>query len=191
MMNVMNDVNETKPQETDALKRVVELAKQLVEVTERVEGLEESLQKAKTLQRQIETEHLPELMRELELTSMSLADGMRLELKDEFDCGITVANHKAALRWLDDNKFGSIIKTKVQVAFSRDDRAAALALSASATKFIKARRVDTSCEMLETVHPQTLKSFLKEEMSKGTNIPHNLFSIHPYSKAKLTQKQSR
>lgn len=176
------------PQSSDALERIVDLANQLIQATKNVAELTETLEKAKALQRQIETEHLPELMRELSLTSVSLQTGMIVELKDEFDCGITKANHKAALKWLDDNKFGSIIKTKVQVEFARDDRKNALDLSTGVRKFIKTHQIDTDCELLETIHPQTLKSFLKEEMGKGTNVPRDLFSIHPYSKAKLTAK---
>lgn len=184
----MNHTNDGAQQTPDALARIVEMAKQLTQATANVARLNEELEAAKKLQRQIETEHLPELMKELGVTSVSLADGLLVELKEEFDCGITKANHAAALKWLDDNNFGSIIKTKVQVEFARDDRQNAVALSKDVQRFIVARRIDTGCEMIETIHPQTLKSFLKEQMKAGMPVPYNLFSIHPYNKAKLSAR---
>ena len=169
----------------DKLTRIVELANTLVAAIETVGKLTDQLDEAKKVQRTIETEHLPELMRELELTSVVLENGMKVTLSDEIDCGITVANQKAALRWLDDNSFGGLIKTKLQAAFNRDDREVALDISDQVGGLIRGSGIEASCEVVESVHPATLKSFIKEELSKGTPIPFDLFSIHPYSKAKI------
>lgn len=177
----------TTPKKTDKLSRIVELANSLIAAKKTVDELEDRLDAAKKVQRGIETEHLPELMRELELTSVVLDNGMKVTLSDEIDCGITAANHAAAMRWLDENSFGGIIKTKLQAAFNRDDRLEAMNISALVRDAIKDRGIEASCEVGEAVHPSTLKSFLKEELAKGTPVPFDLFSIHPYSKAKIKQ----
>ena len=38
------------------------------------------------------------------------------------------------------------------------------------------------------VHAQTLKAFLKEQLSKGANIPLELFGARPVWTAKITNK---
>jgi hypothetical protein len=41
-------------------------------------------------------------------------------------------------------------------------------------------------EMVERVHPSTLKSFVKEQMEAGRAIPFDLFAIHPFNRVKIT-----
>jgi len=41
--------------------------------------------------------------------------------------------------------------------------------------------------VMENVHAATLKKFIKEELEKGSTVPFDLFSVHPYSKVKIRQ----
>jgi hypothetical protein len=43
--------------------------------------------------------------------------------------------------------------------------------------------------MAETVHPSTLKAFVKEQLAVGTAVPFDLFGIYPYSRAIIKEKK--
>lgn len=160
------------------LKRVIDLANLMVTQRKYVEEIEERCSAARAELRRIETEDLPELMRELGMKSVELDDGSIIEVADEVDCTITEANRMNAHNWLLANGFGGLIKTEVVVAFGKGEHEAAMKC---------AEEVGGVAQ--ERVHPSTLKSFIKEQMSKGAAVPFDLFSIHPYSKAKLKTKR--
>ena len=161
------------------LKRVVTLAELMVKQQALVEQLKKDLQQGQEALRRIEQEDLPELMRELGLNSFVLADGNKVEVVDEVDCSITEDRRASAHAWLSEHGFGGLIKTEVVVAFGRGEHDAAeeLAETVAATGH--------NPEVIERVHPATLKSFIKEQMAAGHTVPFDTFGIRPYSKAKL------
>ena len=167
------------------LSRIMDLAEQLLATQAEVARLTNELEEAQARQTRLEQEDLPELMREVELTSFRMKDGQEIELVDEISCAITKENSSAAMRWLDENNFGGLIKTLVKVAFNREDRDAAAKLASDVEAKAKEQGVSVLPEIVETVHAATLKAFVKEELSKGHAIPFDLFSIHPYSKVKI------
>lgn len=161
-----------------SIERAVQLAELLLNLRKEVERLEIELDKAKKDMRRVEQEDLPDLMQELGLETFKLSTGEMIEVKNEIDCGISEERRGNAHQWLTENGFGGLIKTEVVVRFGRDERDAA---TACAEKI--------GGEMIERVHPATLKSFVKEQMSKGQAIPFDLFAIHPYHKVKITSKK--
>lgn len=170
---------------SDTLDRVIKLAEQLVEAQANVWRLDEELEIATRLRNQLETEDLPELMREIGMTSVSLANGKTVEVTEEITCGISEQNRAAALKWLDDHNYGGLIKTLLNVSFNRQDRTHAVALLQQLAIAAADAGVEVDSEVKETVHAATLKSFVKEELAKGTPLPFDLFSIHPYNKARI------
>ncbi len=171
--------------EKGELERIMELAELLLATQAEVADLTARLEAAEKAQTRLEQEDLPELMREVELTSFRMKDGRQIELVDEVSCGITKENNSAAMKWLDENKFGGLIKTLVKVAFNREDREAALKLAGNIEATAKKKGMSLVPEVAESVHTSTLKAFVKEELAKGTALPFDLFSIHPYSKVKI------
>lgn len=161
----------------DDLKRVVQLAELLVQQQTTVKAMKKDLQEAEASLRRTETEDLPELMLELGLSSLSLADGSVVSVTDDLSCGISAERSFDAHRWLSENGFGGLIKTNVVVEFGRDEREEAEVLAAQIQ--------DHNPLVSEKVHPSTLKAFLKEQLAKGTAVPFELFGIHPYSKATI------
>lgn len=160
------------------IQRAVALAKLMVSAQDRVADLEEQLSVAKRDLARIETEDLPELMREIELTSFQLEDGSTVSVEEMVTCSITEARRAEAHAWLLEHGFGGLIKTEVSVAFGRGEHAAAEACAASIGGTLK-----------EAVHPSTLKSFVKEQMTAGRPVPFDLFSVHPFNRAKLTRRK--
>lgn len=161
------------------LQRVIHLANLLVAQRTSVDKLTKELAEEKEVLLRIETEDLPELMREIGMKSVTLDDGSSVEVVDEVSCAITEERRAKAHAWLVENGFGGLIKTEVVVAFGSGEHDEAEALAE------ELRGEDLEPSLLERVHPATLKSFVKEQMEKGVTIPFDLFAIHPYSKAKL------
>ena len=157
------------------LHRAVQLAELLLKLRENVARLEGELETAKKDMRRVEQEDLPELMQELGLETFKLKSGETIEVKPEIDCGITEERRAKAHDWLTANGFGGLIKTEVVAKFGRDEREAAVACAEQ-----------IGGEMVERVHPSTLKSFIKEQMAAGNAVPFELFGVHPYNKVKIT-----
>lgn len=161
------------------LKRVIFLANLLVKQRAEVERITKELAEEKRELAKIETEDLPELMREIGMQSVTLDDGSIVEVVDEVDCGISEERRGIAHAWLIENGFGGLIKTEVSVAFGSGEFENAMALAE------ELRGEDFDPNLVERVHPATLKAFIKEQLAKGVAVPFDTFGIHPYSKAKL------
>jgi len=168
------------------LERLVELASLMVEQKERVDTYTKLLADAKDAFRRTETEDLPELMREVGLGAVLLLDGTSVAVTDEVDCGITEARKPDAHRWLIDNGFGGLIKTGVSLDFERGNQEAATEFCEQVVELI-----GRTPEIVERVHPATLKSFVKEQLEKGIAVPFDLFGVRPYSKAKITPPKTK
>lgn len=179
------------PTQSDALVRITALAKLLQEAAAKVDEATETLTLAKARHAQLERETLPDLMRELGLSEITLLDGSKVSVGEDVDCNISEERRARAHAWLSEHGFGGLIKTEVGISFGRDERDEALA-------FIEqARELTTSpVQLKEAVHPQTLKAFIKERRAAASDEPENnppedLFGIRSYSKAKLTTKKGR
>lgn len=165
---------------SDALHRVSALVRLMVEQAAVVERAEEALARARAEFSRTEQEDLPELMREFGLSELKLEDGTSVSISEEVSAAITEANRAAAHAWLRAHEFGGLIKTIVSVEFGRgeDDEAA------EAAERI-ASELHRPVDHVEKVHPSTLKSFVREQLAEGHTVPFDLFSVHPFARAKI------
>lgn len=165
------------------LQRVVALSELMRAQAAEVERLETELKAAKSAYLRTEREDLPTLMEELGLTELKLHDGTVVVIKPDVDCGISEERRQPAMRWLEDNGFGALIKTKVELAFGRDQRDVALRTAHSLEE-----QGFENVIMKEEVHHATLKSFIKEQLENARPLPLDLFGVRPYNKATLNKK---
>jgi hypothetical protein len=160
------------------LQRVATMARQLTEVQDAISELTERLSEAKREERRISEEDLPQLMAEVGLSELTLASGEKVEITEQVQAAITEANLPAAVNWLVEHGFGGIVKTRIMVDYDYTERGEALAAFQEQAQYHQT-------ELKETVHPATLKSFVREQLEAGNNVPMDLFSVHPFSKAKI------
>lgn len=165
------------------LQRVVALAELLREQTARVKMLKDELEQEQAALRRTETEDLPELMRELGLSSLALSDGTTVKVVEEVSCSIAERNRNDAHAWLIEHGFGGLIKTAVTVEFGRGERENAELFAHSIE--------DHHPTVVEQVHASTLKAFVKEQLGQGVALPFDLFGIFPYSKAIIEKKGAK
>jgi len=166
------------------LSRVVALAELMRRQKQELEELTAKAEAAKKALAKTEREDLPDLMAEVGLSELKLEDGTTISIKEEVDAKITEANRAAAMRWLSDKGFGGIIKTEVSVLFGSGSHDDAERLVGDLAK----SGYETA-QMAETVHPSTLKAFVKEQLAVGTAVPFDLFGIYPYSRAIIKEKK--
>jgi len=167
------------------LTRLVGLAELLVKQKSKVADLEDQLKAAKADAFRTEREDLPELMSEVGMSEFVLEDGSKVSVKEEVDASITEAKRDAAVAWLVDNGFGGLIKTTVTASFAKGDREAAVELAE------RMSQDGIIAELKEVVHPATLKSFVKEQLTNGEEIPFDTFSIRPYNIANISPAKGK
>jgi hypothetical protein len=168
----------------DLLVRISAAAALMREQEATVSAAELALAETKEALRVTQTELLPELMREAGMTELTLANGDKLQITAEVQCGITDERRVAAFAWLAERGFGGLIKTAILIPFARTERDDALRFAHEL-----AEKTGREVELSETIHPQTLKSFIKEQLAlggDGEKPPADVFGIFPYDRAKLT-----
>lgn len=161
----------------EELSQLSGLVARLLARQEEVELQEKLLESAKDALRQVQEVAIPEMMSEIGMREFELKNGMKLTIKEDIYASIRKDFINDAVKWLDDNGLGDIVKDKVEVQFARgeSEKAKELMSFCSKNRF-------TAAETL-SVHPQTLKATIKEQMARGEEFPEEFFSIAPVRKA--------
>jgi hypothetical protein len=169
-------VNDQEPATLERLSsmavRAGELESEITAASVALAMLEEELN---TIRRR----HIPEIMEGLGMDSFKMSDGREVTVDNKINASISADNKPAAFAWLRDNKFDGIIKTSVDVAFGKGEaenaeKAAALL-----------REAGFEPSVSENVHAMTLKSFVKERLEEGDEIPTDVFGIYEFKEAKI------
>lgn len=164
------------------LTEMSSLARALLDAEKRTKDAEQALKDAKERERVIREETIPSAMQEMGLESITLETGQKLKVQQEVYAAIPAANKQAAFKWLNENGFGGLIKVEVDASFGKGEQEKALELYQELT----GRGLQASFD--ESVHAQTLKAFLKEQISAGKDIPLDLFGARPIWAAKISNK---
>lgn len=151
------------------LKDLVAAAKYQQELENDVASVEAELKSLKEFQRKQSQEVVPNMMAELEIESFTLDNGYKVSIKDSYFASIPEANMYACFEWLRKNNLDGIIKTVVAANFGKgEDQEAQKVLDLLTEAGVVA-------DVKSTIHPQTLKSFIKERIVKGLDIDLDLF----------------
>lgn len=189
--------DEVGPADTKDAKAALAAIESMVQAQRRAEQTlaeaEEAAKKAKAALFKIESEDLPELIRESGLTQVTLEDGTSVKVVDEINCGVSAERKPEAYDWLRNHEAGGLIKVMVGVSFGKGEEAKAGKLL---QKLIKEFGADAAFDK-EDVHYQTLKAYIKERIAAAAEYegpktkapvvpPFDLFGVQPYAMAKIT-----
>lgn len=166
------------------LERVVKMANILLEQIAEYERLEAETKAAKKRMLATEREDLPELLKEVGLTTLTLDSGQVIKLESDCEASITKANFSKAVAWLIKNECQGIIKTNVVLSFGRGEKDKATKVAQ------KVAKLHSDLEVNESIHAATLKAFVKERLKNAEPIPQDLFGVRAFSKA-VVKKQSK
>jgi hypothetical protein len=176
-----------------ALVKIAAMVDQQRKAEQALAEAEAAAKLAKARLFKIESEDLPELIRESGLSQVTLEDGTSVKVVDEIACGISAERKPEAYDWLRSHGAGGLIKVLVGVSFGKgEEQKAAKLLS----KLITTYGADQAFDK-EDVHYQTLKSYLKERIAAAAEYegpkekapivpPFDLFGVQPFAMAKIT-----
>jgi hypothetical protein len=151
------------------LTDLIAAAKRQQKLEQEIVSLETQLKETKELQRFQQTEVVPGMMQELGINSFELDNGYKVSIKDEYYAKIPEAFQYECFEWLRKNELDGIIKTAVSLNFGKGEDEEAQGLIDWMTEN------GLTPNVKETVHPQTLKAFVKERLSNGLELPVEYF----------------
>jgi len=163
-----------------SLDDMTSLARALVEADDSVRLADEELKAAKERARILREETIPGAMQELGIEELKLSTGQKLSIKQEVYASIPAANKYMAFDWLTEHGFGGLIKVEVITQFGKGELHEAEQLA------VQLRDLGLQPMLDQSVHPQTLKAFIKEQLASGANFPLDMFGARPVFVAKIT-----
>ncbi len=172
------------PKDEDLLT-ISQLAHEQLRLEDEVEQAEERLKDLKDQLRAIERGKLPEALAKFRLTKFEIEGGGEVSVKDDVYAGITVENQPKAFAWLERSGNDDLIKNEISLNFGKGQDAESQALVDTLTE------QGYSFQRKRSVHPQTLKAFVRHALEEGVAIPFDTFSIHVDKVAKIKLKKKK
>lgn len=186
----MNELTQQMEQDQtdliDQTKNINSLAnqvKKLRALEDEIKGDEELIKKKKKNLEQISGEIIPTLLSEMGLSSLKLADGSSVDVKQNYSASISIANREKAYSWLRSNGLGDIIKNEITVSFGKneDNKAADYANLAKGQGYQPTQKMK--------VEPMTLKALVRERIEAGIDMPTDIFNVFVGSRTIIKRKQ--
>ena len=191
-INLLDDVAPA----SNSLGAVSDLAQTMFDTEKEIEDLEKLLKEKKQNLTKLAEQDLPDLMQELNMKDFTLNNGAKVEIQDIASGSIPSATaimrakpedrpelelrQQQCFDWLRSNNAGDLIKSNVEVQFSKGEDEACNEF----TKELRERNL--FYRRAVGVHHGRLNSFIKEQLAEGKDVPHDLFKIYVGRKAKLT-----
>ncbi len=170
------------------LKEIISKAEQAENLLVEIKNTEQTLKAQKAELRELVENSIPSMFVENGISNVTLSSGIYVGLKQIFAVNIPAAGAIAkakeerkqelidrlnkCVNWLRENQGAAIIQNSVTVSFSAgEDETAEKLLSE-----LQERKLQASAA--QSIHPGTLKSFLREKWNNDTEIPVELFETY-------------
>ena len=187
IVDLFEETTEKKVTKLDdnELKTLNESITRFLRIGGMIGNTEERLRKLKEQYRRLSEEDLPQKMAELGMQDMRFEDGSRITIDMFYATRINKNNRDAAHEWLREQGHGDIIKNQVSVSFGKGEDDTALETMTLLEK------EGLFPDQKESVHPSTLKAFVKERIESGDNAftpdTQKLFSVYQGKRTKITK----
>tara|TARA_R100000664_G_C2730687_1_gene121321 strand:- start:229 stop:804 length:576 start_codon:yes stop_codon:yes gene_type:complete len=166
----------------DELANVSSLAQKQINLSNEVSQIEDMLKAKKEELRLVQEQELPDALSEVGLTQIVLSSGEKISLSEFYSAHISKANQQQAYQWLIENGHEGIIKNEVSLKFNRGESQ----IVDETVLALKSRGL--SPEVKQSIHPSTLKAFVKEQLTTGNDIPTEPFGIYIGTKANIKKE---
>lgn len=174
-------VEDTIPQAGDnLLAALTGLADQQEQAEAEISRLEELLNEAKTNLQRISEQEIPKLVDGME-GKLTLPDGRTIDVSEKLRCYTLTENRARAMKWLEDNGHGAIVKRRFIVEFGRDQEEWAKEFERQLAHSEKPLNLKRE----RNVQWQTLDAWGRERLEEGEDIPSDLFQIHRIRQTKI------
>lgn len=153
-----------------------------------VADLEAQLEREKAILKGIKETEIPSALEGL-FGKFDLKDGRALEVGQKIRASIAGEKAPPAIKWLDDNGYGAIVKREVVFRFGKDD-----AMFAPFREFVQNFEKEKGKRLVRedkfSVHPQTLEAFIREKMKEGVDLPRGVLGIYEQHIAKVSGEKA-
>mgnify|MGYP003636795578 CR=1 FL=1 len=174
--NVQEWTNEVSDGE---LSTVSNLASKQLKLTAELAALEAEFKAKKEELRLTSEQELPDAMQAAGLTQIILSTGEKISIKEFYSAHISKANQEKAYQWLLSNGHEGLIKNEVLLKFGREE-------SETVRETVSALQSrGLAPEIRQSIHPSTLKAFVREQLTTGNDIPTEPFGIYIGTKATI------
>ena len=158
---------------------VSDLANKQLKLATEVSELEADLKAKKEELRLTSEQELPDAMQQAGLTQITLSSGEKIAINEFYNAHISKANQEKAYEWRVTNGHEGLIKNEVLLKFGREETE----VVDETVSALQSRGL--SPEVRQSVHPSTLKAFVKEQITSGNDIPTEPFGIYIGTKATI------
>ena len=173
-IDLEEDAQEVKFKAID-LETIVNMARKQLALEIEIERTAQELQDLVDKHKRLTQTDLPDKMEEIGLEEVKLKTGQKITIKKDTFVNIPKAKKAKAFSWLTEKGFDALIKNDFKIVFGKGEqnRIKALVKVMGQRKLLK----DLAYNINATIHPQTLKAFVKEQEEKGLTFPEECFSI--------------
>ena len=158
---------------------VSELVSTIQDTQDQIDEIEEKLKAKKEVFRRLTEEDLPNKFASMNLSKLEMENGDKIEIRPIYRGHISVKNRNEAFKWLRQNNHADLIKNEIKTTFGKGED----------VKSIELKKIlnDTGISFTdkESVHPQSLNAFIREQTEKGKALPHDLLGVHIGQIAKI------
>jgi hypothetical protein len=170
---------------SDNLKYLAEQCKKMLALEIEIEQATAKLQELQKRHQEINQTTIPDLFLDMGLTEIKLDDETlgikKVTINKLYTASISADNWGQAKSWLQQQEEDAMIKTKVVADFGKGRKE--LEDSVRLMTFMKKENIIFDAK--ESIHPQTLKAFVKQRLEAGKPLPLNLFGVHVVNQTKV------
>lgn len=155
------------------IPQLTAMARDAVQLERQMEVLERTLSETRKKYLDLTRVQLPDVMAEIGLTSFQLADGSRLKIEDFIEGSLPrdPIARDTAINVLVGAGGDTMIRNEVVIPFERRQHNEAVSLAQE----LQARGLPVKIE--QDVHHMTLKSFVRDKLSHGEELPYEKLGI--------------
>ena len=166
---------------TETSKDLSNLVRQLRKVEDQIEDAENHVKMLKAEKHKLSIDTIPALMDEMGMERLDV-DGVVVNRKMIVHASIPLARREEAYAWLRENKCDDIIKNVISCSFGKGQDN----LAGNAIGMLREQGFDP--EQKTSVHPSTLKAFVKERVTDGKPIDLDMFGAFIANAAEIRRK---
>ena len=165
--------------------KISEEISKLQSIQQEILNKENEIKELKNNENYISGVVIPDLMAELNLKSMKLADGSEISVGNKYFASIKADKKEEAYDWLRTAGLGDIVKNEITVRFGKaeDNKAMAYATLARGQGYEPEQKV--------SVHAATLRLTLEDFHTRGGKIPPELFNTFEKNQTQIKNKSKQ
>jgi hypothetical protein len=161
------------------VKDLSKLCDEKINLDAKITEAKQLLKNLEDNEKQISQELIPEALQEAGVSSLTLKDGSKVEVRPKYAARIPIKHTDEAFNYLKSKGHDDIIKNEIIIRFGRGEEDKATAL----VKELDKRGLMP--DQKRRIEPMTLKGFVREQIEKGTDLPQDKFGVYIYYDTKI------